>query len=148
LFGGAAGLLATWWAVHLISGSLPPGLLPVREIRVDGMVLAFALGITLVTGLVFGVAPAWRSSRVDLHDDLKQAARSTAGDSRARLSNTLAACEIALATILLIGAGLLIRSLGNLQRVHPGFEPGGLLTFQLAPPTQKYPLKDKAPLFY
>ncbi|HZI93790.1 MAG TPA: ABC transporter permease, partial [Patescibacteria group bacterium] len=146
--GGGAGLLAAFWAVHIINGALPQGLLPVSDIRVDGMVLGFAMSLTLLTGLVFGVAPAWRSSRVNLHDDLKQSGRGTGGESRARLRSALAVCEIALATILLVGAGLLIRSLANLQRVQPGFESSGLLTFQLAPPTVKYPLKDRAPLFY
>src|ERR1035438_2568222 len=68
--------------------------------------------------------------------------------ARRRLRNGLAAGEIALATILLIGAGLLIQSLANLERVHLGFNSHGLITFQLAPPPTKYPLNDRAPLFY
>src|ERR1019366_1499302 len=78
---------------------------------------------------------------------LKQTSRSSTSGAR-RLRNGLAAAELALATLLLIGAGLLVQSVMHLQRAHLGFEPGGLLTFQVAPPPAKYPVDDRGPLFY
>ncbi|HET8947005.1 MAG TPA: ABC transporter permease [Candidatus Polarisedimenticolia bacterium] len=138
--GGAAGLLGAWWAVRAINGALPPNTLPVPEIGLDPTVLLFAAGLTIFTGLLFGIVPAWRSAKTDLNEVLKQAGRGESGRVRAALRTTLATAEIALATILLIGAGLLIRSLGNLQRARLGFEASGVITFQLAPPVTKYPV--------
>ena len=145
--GGTAGLLGTVWAVHAMNRALPPNLLPTPGVPVDAAVLWFATALTLVTGLLFGVAPAWRAGKVDLNDVLKQAGRGSVGGTRS-LRNGLAAAEIALATVLLIGAGLLIQSLANLQRVRLGFDSHGLITFQLAPPTAKYALNGRAPLLY
>ena len=138
--GGAAGLLGAYWAVSAINGALPPNTLPVPEIHMDPGVLLFAVGLTLATGLLFGIVPAWRMSKTDLNDVLKQAGRGESGRMRAGLRTSLATAEIALATILLIGAGLLIRSLDNLQRARLGFDARGVITFQLAPPVTKYPV--------
>jgi len=146
--GGAIGIVAAVWAVRAINASLPPNLLPVPVVHVDAIVLAFAVGLTLVAGLIFGVAPACYTAKTDVHDMLKNTARTAGGGSRARVRNGLAAAELALATLLLVGAGLLLESFLNLQRVRLGFEPRGLLTFQLAPPTARYPLADKAPGLY
>jgi putative ABC transport system permease protein len=99
-----------------------------------------------LTGLLFGVTPAWHASKSDLNDVLKQTGRSSAG-GRPRLRNSLAAAELALATILLIGAGLLAQSLMRLQHVSLGFQPDRLLTFQLSLPRTKYPA-DKGAAFY
>jgi putative ABC transport system permease protein len=87
-------------------------------------------------------------TRIDVNDILKQTGRSPAGGSGARLRNVLAAAEVALATVLLIGAGLLIKTLANLEHVRLGFESHGLITFQLALPTTKYPLQSGMPQFY
>jgi putative ABC transport system permease protein len=111
-------------------------------------VLGFALGLTVLSGLLFGIAPAWRLAAVDPNEGLKIGGRDSGGMVRARLRNVLAAVEIGLATVLLIGAGLLIQSLGNLQKIQLGFESRGLITFQLAPPTSKYPVTDRAQIFY
>ena len=138
--GGVAGLLGAFWAVHVINGALPPNTLPVPAIHLDLKVLLFAVGLTVVTGLLFGIVPAWRMAKTDLNDVLKQAGRGESGRLRATMRNGLATAEIALATILLIGAGLLIRSLDNLQRARLGFAASGLITFQLAPPVTKYPV--------
>lgn len=146
--GGIAGLGGAFWAVRAINRTLPPNTLPVPEVHLDASVLWFALGMTLLTGLLFGIAPAWRMTNVDLNGVLKQNSRGSSGGIRPRLRNALAMAELALATVLLIGAGLLIQTLTNLQRVHLGFDSHGLITFQLAPPAAKYPLTDKAPLFY
>jgi putative ABC transport system permease protein len=120
--------------------------LPVPDIAIDGAVLAFAAAVTVGAGIVFGVLPAYRAANVDLHDVLKQAGRSGSG-GRARVRNALAAAELALATLLLIGAGLLGETVIRLQRVPLGFRPQGLLTFQVAPPAATYSA-DQAMLLY
>jgi putative ABC transport system permease protein len=145
--GGLAGLLATWWAVRALNHWLPPNLLPIPTIEMDSHVLLFALGTTVLTGLIFGIVPALRTAKVKVSEVLKAAGRSTSGGLRTRLRNTLVASELALATLLLIGAGLFIQTLVNLQSVKLGFEPHGLLTFQVSLPKAKYPEKTKAPLF-
>jgi putative ABC transport system permease protein len=148
LIGGAVGVAIAYWAVGAISRALPPNTFAVPEVHVDTTVLCFALLATLLTGFLFGLAPAWRMTRVDLNSVLKQAGRGTSGGTSARLRNGLAASELALATVLLIGAGLLIKTLANLERVQLGFDSHGLITFQLALPTAKYPLGSGMPHFY
>ncbi|MBZ5560097.1 MAG: ABC transporter permease, partial [Acidobacteriia bacterium] len=145
--GGALGLAGAVGAINLINTALPPNLLPVPRVELDRAVLAFAALVTVATGLLFGIAPAWHAAKADVNADLKQAARSAIG-ARSLLRNGLAGAELALATMLLIGAGLLMQSLLQLQRVRLGFAPDHLLTFQVAPPVAKYPLDSKAPLFY
>jgi len=145
--GGALGLLGAAWAVPAINRSLPPNLLPIPTIPIDTTVLLFAAVTTLVTGILFGLAPSWRAARADLNAVLKQAGRSS-GVGRRRLRNGLAAAELALATLLLVGASLLLQTLFQLQRARLGFEARGLLTFQVAPPVPRYPLDSRAPAFY
>jgi putative ABC transport system permease protein len=144
--GGAAGLVAAVWTVHLINRILPAGLLPIQDVAVDATVLLFALGVTLSTGLLFGFAPAWHAAKTDLNTLLKQGGRSGTGGQRRWVRQSLVAGELALATVLLIGAGLLVQSLLRLQRVDLGFRSDHLLTFQLAPPVAKYgtPARDWA----
>jgi putative ABC transport system permease protein len=144
--GGAAGLLAALWGVDAINRVIPPNLLPVPDVEIDSTVLVFAVVMTIVTGLLFGIAPAWHSARADLNEVLKQATRASSG-ARPRLRNGLAAAELALATILLIGAGLLTQSLLRLQHVSLGFRSDRLLTFQISLPRTKYPV-DKSIGFY
>ena len=146
IIGGAAGLIAALWGIDAINALMPATLLPVPIGGVDKTVLLFALTLTVVTGLLFGIAPAWHASKTDLNEVLKQTTRASAG-GRPRLRNGLAAAELALATILLIGAGLLTQSLLRLQHVTLGFEPGRLLTFQIALPQTKYPT-EKGAVFY
>ena len=146
--GGGAGLLGAVVAVRVLTRSLPDGTLPFPDVSVDSNVLWFGLALTIATGLLFGLAPAWRIATVKTNDMLKDAGRGSTGGIRTWLRDSLAAGEVALAAVLLIGAGLLIQSLANLQRVRLGFEPSGLLTFQLAPPVPQYPLADKGPNLY
>ena len=148
LVGGGAGLLGAVAAVRALVRWLPDGTLPIADVGVDATVLWFSFGLTIATGLLFGLAPALRMASVPTNDPLKEAGRGSTGGIRSRLRDGLAACEVALAGILLIGAGLLIQSLGNLQRVRLGFESHGLITFQLGLPVAKYPLADKGPEFY
>jgi putative ABC transport system permease protein len=148
LAGGVAGIAVAFWAVHIINGALPPNTLPVPVVEMDARVFLFALALTIFTGLLFGVAPALRTANADLNVIIKQGGRGSSVRMSARLRNGLAAVEIALATLLLIGAGLFIRTLSNLQHVRLGFNPEGLMTFQLAPPTAQYPINGKAPQLY
>src|SRR5271169_499102 len=148
LVGGIVGFAGAAWVVHIINQTLTQGVLPIPRVELDATVLWFALGLTMLTGLVFGIIPAWRTAGADINSVLKQGGRGSSGRTSHRLRNSLAAVELALATVLLIGAGLFLRSLMNLEGVRVGFDPQGLLTFQLAPPTTKYPLDGKAQQFY
>lgn len=145
--GGLVGLLATWWSVRAMSHWLPPNTLPIPTVELDSHVLLFALGTTVLTGLVFGIVPALRTAKVKVDEVLKAGGRAGSGGIRTRLRNILVAIELALATMLLIGAGLFIQTLVNLQSVKLGFEPRGLITFQVLLPPGKYPPKTKAALF-
>jgi putative ABC transport system permease protein len=136
--GGGLGLLAAEWGVGWLESTLPPNVLPVPDIGIDRVVLAFACGVTLLTGVVFGLAPAWHAARADVNTALKEAGRSSTG-ARPTFRRGLAAVELALATVLLIGAALLGRSLLALQRVSLGFNPDGVLTMQISLPPTRYP---------
>jgi putative ABC transport system permease protein len=146
--GGIIGIVAAVWTVPAVVRALPPNLLPAPDVPIDRTVMAFATGLTALTGLLFGLAPAWRASRADVHAALKEAGRAGGDGLRRGMRTALAATELALATLLLVAAGLLIRTLVNLQRVPLGFEPHGVITFQLAPPPNRYALTSTAPLFY
>ena len=148
IVGGIFGLAGTALVIHVINKTVTQGVLPIPRVTLDANVLWFALGLTILTGLVFGIVPAWRTAKADINSVLKQGGRGSSGRVSHRLRNSLAAIELALATVLLIGAGLFLRSLMNLERVRVGFDPRALLTFQLAPPSAKYPLDGKAQQFY
>ena len=139
LLGGVAGVFAAYWVVRAMGTSLPAGLLPISDVNVDSTVMIFALGISLCTGILFGLAPALQTAKSDLISVLKQGGRSGAAGARPTLRKALIASELALATVLLVGAGLLMQSLFRMQAVTLGYQPENLLTFQLAPPASKYP---------
>jgi ABC-type antimicrobial peptide transport system permease subunit len=138
--GGILGIAAAFWAVRLLESSLPPNVLPVPNIGVVRTVLAFAVGVTCVTGLLFGFAPAWHAARTDVSTALRDAGRSSSGSSRAMVRRVLASGELALAAVLLVGATLLIRSLIQLQHVPLGFDPEGVIPLQVSLPPTKYPM--------
>jgi putative ABC transport system permease protein len=146
--GGGAGLLIAYVAVRLMNASLPPNLLPVPDVSIDHRVLLWALGITISSGLLFGMAPAWQASRADLNSLLKEGGRSGMGSARPSLRNSLVAGELALATVLLISAGLLLQSLLRLGNVRLGFQPQGLLTFEITPQPSRYDTIPKRTAFY
>ena len=148
LAGGALGLLIAAWGLELLIGILPSTeafQLPV-EIRIDRAVMFFTLGLSMLTGIVFGLVPAWQSSKPDVSDWLKEGGRS--GSSHQRTRSALIVAEIAVALVLLIGAGLLVQSFVRLRRVDLGYEPNGLLTIWVPAPFSRYPNDDSKARFY
>ncbi len=130
--GGMLGLLAAWLSLQLAGKSLPGTLPRAEEISFDGPVLAFTLGVSIFAAMVFGLAPALKGSRVNLMAVLKEGGRGATG--RHGLQRILVAAEVALALVLLTGAGLMLRSLEALWRVNPGFNPSHAITFSLSIP--------------
>jgi predicted permease len=140
LVGGAGGLLFAVVALNSMRTLLPQDLLPrADEISLDWRVLGFCLGVSLLTGIIFGLAPAWRILRVDVNAALKEGmSKLSGGTTRAGLRNTLVVIEVALALALTVGAGLLLRTFSNLRNVERGFEAQNVLTFQISPQGKNY----------
>ncbi|MBI4473355.1 MAG: ABC transporter permease, partial [Acidobacteria bacterium] len=137
-FGCVAGLILAFWGVRSLV-ALTEGILPrAADIQIDGRVLLFTFGVSILTGVVFGLVPALRSAKKDLHDTLKEGGRTVAGSGR-RMRSALVIFEIAIALILLAGAGLLIESFRRVQQVNPGFRPENVLVMQATLPAFKYP---------
>jgi putative ABC transport system permease protein len=137
--GGALGLILAVWGTDLLIKLQPQGIPRLEEVRIDRMVLLFTAGLTVLTGLIFGCIPAWQSTRVDLVGSLKDNARGAIGAGGLhRLRGTLVVAEMALAVLLLTGAGLMIRSFARLQNVDSGFKTENVLTFHLALPQRNY----------
>ncbi|MFL6333883.1 MAG: ABC transporter permease [Pyrinomonadaceae bacterium] len=136
--GGAVGLLLAMWGVDLLLRLNENKIPRATEIGLDSRVLLFTLGVSVLTGVVFGLAPAFQTSGVNLHDTLKEGGRSGQLGVRKGLRNVLVVVEMAFAVVLLVGAGLLIRSFVELQRVNPGFQPAGVLAMQVSLPSNKY----------
>ncbi|MCI0490618.1 MAG: ABC transporter permease [Blastocatellia bacterium] len=139
LVGGALGLLLAFWLVGILI-ALGPGDIPrIDEIGIDGRALAYTLGLCLLTSLLFGLVPALRASRPDLHDSLKAGGRSSgAGAGRQGLRHLLVVAEITLTVVLLIGAGLLTKSFWNLLQVDAGFDPEQVLIMRMSLPSSEY----------
>jgi putative ABC transport system permease protein len=147
--GGATGLLLSVWGVRLLKAFIPPNISQAKEITVDVKVLVFTLLISLLTGLVFGLAPATQATNINLNETLKEGGRDSAAGSRGnRIRGVLVVSEVALSLILLIGAGLLINSFLRLRRVDPGFHTDNLLTMSVTLPAQKYPDRARRSAFY
>ena len=144
VLGGALGALLAGWSVPLLAANVgdtvaasTPGW---NEISVDGRVLAFTLVVALGTGILFGLAPAWQAAQTGMNDALKAEGRGAGrGLCGRRIRSGLVVAEVALAMMLLIGAGLLLRSFSRLQRVNPGFSPAHVLAFQLGLPESRFP---------
>ncbi|MFL6232025.1 MAG: ADOP family duplicated permease [Thermoanaerobaculia bacterium] len=138
LAGGAAGVALASWITRTLVALGPRGIPRLEQARVDGTALLFALGISLLAGVLFGLAPALQTSRTDLSGVIREGTRGSKGrGTRAR--GLLVVVEMALAVVLLAGAGLLIRSFSRLQNVDPGFRAGHVLTFKVTLPQGKYP---------
>jgi len=139
LMAGALGVALASWGVALLVSAATGNIPRAAEINVDGRVLGFTLLIAVLTGVVFGLAPALQASKADLNDALKDTSRGSGGGSRrARIRGALVVTEVALSVILLIGAGLLIRSFVRLQGVDAGFNPAHLLVANINLPASKY----------
>ncbi|HWQ33603.1 MAG TPA: FtsX-like permease family protein, partial [Blastocatellia bacterium] len=136
------------WGTDLLIAALPVGLLPpLTEIRVDWRVLMFAFSAAVATGLLFGLAPAWQARHVDVNTTLKEnAGRGSA--TRGRLRSALVVAEVALALVLLVGAGLLARTFAGLTGVAPGFDPHNVLIFQVVLDGPRYDTTPEAAAFY
>jgi putative ABC transport system permease protein len=148
LMAGALGLLLALWGSAALVRYSPANLPRIAEIQMDGWVLAFTMGLSLATGMLFGLAPALQVSHVNIVDALKEGAlSSTAGRGRHALRSSLVIVEMALALVLLVGSGLLIRSLLHLQNVNPGFDAHNVMTSNVDLPDAKYTDAKKAQYF-
>ncbi|HEX8775383.1 MAG TPA: ABC transporter permease [Pyrinomonadaceae bacterium] len=147
--GGMLGLLLAYWGIDLLIALSPADVPRLEEIGLHGPVFAWTLLVSLLTGLLFGLAPALQASKPDLNEALKESGgRTTGGVGRSRLRNMLVVSEVALALVLLVGAGLMIRSFMRLQQTSPGFEPKNLLTMNISLPRQKYKEQQQANVFF
>jgi putative ABC transport system permease protein len=131
LVGGSAGLILAGWGLDLLLSIGATDLPRLDAVRIDGPVLAFTFILSLLTGLVFGSLPAFKASRLDLNETLKEGGRGSAASS-GRLRGLLVVSEIGLSLVLLAGAGLLVNSFINLLRVNPGFNPDNVLTARIS----------------
>jgi putative ABC transport system permease protein len=149
LSGGALGLLFAWWAIGLLRAAAPEGLPRVTEIAVNARMLGFTVLVSVLATVCIGLAPVVRATKPDLTEPLKSGSAAAAGAGiRSRLRSSLVALEVALALVLLIGTGLLVRSLWVLSRVDPGFDPTRLATVTVFPPSPRYDAPDRAVALY
>jgi putative ABC transport system permease protein len=139
LAGGAVGLLAGVWGVDFLRPAIPEGIRDFYRIDVDGRVVSFTVALTLLASLVFGLGPAVSASRTDLASTFKEGGRGASGGAAGRrVRSALVVAEVALALMLLVGAGLLMRTFVAMQRVDAGFDPDRLLLAGFALPTSRY----------
>jgi putative ABC transport system permease protein len=137
--GGAVAVLLAVWGTSLLVALKPENLPRLQEIGVDARVLSFTFGLSLLTGLIFGLLPAWAASRGGVNEALKEGGRSaTAGGARQRLRSTFVVVQLAVALILLVGAGLLIKTFWQLRSIETGFNPDRLLTMRIELPEARY----------
>jgi putative ABC transport system permease protein len=150
LVGGTCGVLLAILGVKILVSFIPPSIPRIAEIGIDPTVLAFTLLISVVTGLIFGLMPAWQTTHAELNEVLKESSRgSTGGKGQARFRNVLVVTELVLSLVLLIGAGLLIRSFVAMRNVDPGFRADGVLVnSQLVLPPQKYAEGNRGVAFF
>jgi putative ABC transport system permease protein len=144
LIGGGLGVLVAWWGTKALVALSPPALIDLKSVGVSLPVLAFTLGLSLLTGIVFGLVPALEATRFDLHDSLKEGGKGSGGTASShRVRSVFVVTQVALALVLLVGAGLLVKSLRRLQAVDPGFNPNNLLTMRVSLPATKYATDQK-----
>jgi putative ABC transport system permease protein len=146
--GGALGLLLAMWGVDVLKTMAPNSIPRLSEAGIDGGVLAFVAAVSLVTSLVFGLIPALHASKPDLNESLKEGGRGSTGARGGRIRSLLVVSEVALSLVLLVGAGLMIRSFFRLQQVDPGFNVNNLLTLDLTAPRSRYPKQPDVADFY
>ncbi|HWS52486.1 MAG TPA: ABC transporter permease [Pyrinomonadaceae bacterium] len=147
--GGALGLALAVWGLKLLLASVPVEFPFWMQFGLDGRVVGFTAVVTLLTGALFGAAPALQASKVDLNETLKEGGRSAAaGAGQGRLRSLLVVVEVALSLVLLVGAGLMMRSFLRLQQVDVGLDPRGVLTMGVSLPSAKYPEPEKQSAFF
>ncbi|MFI5232970.1 MAG: FtsX-like permease family protein, partial [Gemmatimonadales bacterium] len=147
--GGAAGLALGWWGTHALAALQPAQLLKVRDVQMNWSVVGYVAGIATLSGMLFGLAPAlWNGARAP-SDALKEGGRGDAGGTRMRRWGTaLVVSEVALALVLTLGAGLLVRSFMKLRSVNPGFDANGVLTLSVPLPAIRYDTFPKVTAYY
>jgi putative ABC transport system permease protein len=138
LLGGAAGVMLAVWGVDALLALSPADLPRIDEVSIDARVLAFTFAVAALTGILFGLIPALKASRINLTQTLKEGSRSVAGGGGHRLRRMIVVAEISLSLVLLVGAGLMMRSFLRLMRVDPGFDPHNVLTMKIQVPRSKY----------
>ncbi|HLL77414.1 MAG TPA: ABC transporter permease [Pyrinomonadaceae bacterium] len=148
LAGGAAGLLMANWGLSFLLRINEDKIPRAYEIGLDWRVVAFTAGVSLLTGIVFGLGPAFQSARVDLHDTLKEGGRGGSAGVGRRVRGALVVAEVSLAVVLLVGAGLLVRSFVSLQHVSPGFRPQQVIAMQVSLPVNRYAEPRQRAAFY
>ena len=136
------------WGVELLVALAPPNIPRLGEVALDARVVAVTTIVSLLTGILFGTAPALHASRTSPGDSLKDGGRAHSSATRHRLGQALIAAEVAASLVLLVGAGLLINSFARLQDVPPGFAADHLLTMRVAPPQSTYTTFEKGDAFY
>ncbi|MBD0372280.1 MAG: ABC transporter permease [Pyrinomonadaceae bacterium] len=137
--GGALGLLLAWWGIELLIAFSPRDLVTLDKISINPTVLIFTTIVSVLTGIIFGIAPALEATRQNTSEMLKEGGKNIGGSPRARrLTSAFVIAQIALSLVLLVGAGLMMKSLSRLQAVNPGFEADNLLTLRVILPERKY----------
>jgi putative ABC transport system permease protein len=137
--GGALGLAFAFWGVDLLLALRPPDMISLSEVGIDYRVLAFTLAVSVATGLVFGIVPALAAARTNVNETLKEGGRGAVEEGGGRLRQLFVVAQVALALVLLVGAGLFVRSLSSLGAVDPGFDARGVLTARLQLASTAYP---------
>jgi predicted permease len=145
--GGGCGLLLGYWGLDLLRGFIPPNMPRLHDISLDTRVLLFTTVISILTGVLFGLVPAWQGSKVNLAVALKDADRTNSAGRRIR-SHSLLVVEVALAAVLLVGALLMLQSFQRLLAVDPGFKPEGVATFEVLLTLARYPEDSRRTQFF
>ena len=148
ILGGSLGLLLSFWAKDLLLAVSPADFPRASAVSIDGRVLLFSLCVTLFAGLVLGLAPAIQHTRSDLNSELKEGGRDAMGETRSRVRSLFMVSEIALSMMLLVAAGLLLKSFGRLRGVNPGFDANHVLAVRLSLPSARYSDAASVKTFY
>jgi putative ABC transport system permease protein len=148
IVGGAVGLILAIWSLDLLVSLKPANLPRLAEVGVNRTVFLFTAAVSVLTGVLFGLAPAWQVSKTDLNEGLKESGRGSDAPQRHRMRALLVISEVALSIVLLIGAGLMIRSFARLLTVDPGFKPDHVLTAFVSLPVAKYSMREQQVGFY
>ena len=146
--GGGLGLIIGYWGVKALISLNADSIPRANEISLDWKVLLFTFGVSILTGVLFGIVPAIQTTKTDLHETLKEGGRSAASATKQWIRSSLVVVEIALALAVLVGAGLLVKSFMHVQQVNPGFNPQGMLTMHLSLPGTKYSEAPQRANFY